>query len=256
MSDKTLSDGHRPNTLAEIESCQQELARAEERFRALKYHLLGRAYCAARALEDDVTAWGIFIEDKFWSGFKLQPTANDRHAPLKAVVQYVFSAQSKSRRKAASKYARALKGLGLTDETADQIAKRLRDEGGIEKLARTAAQADPKKIKKRRDAVDGNMKRHTRDTKTDRRSTRSTSRRHGGRDESKTCPEAGDTADSKRNTTRATLRLRDRVQTTVESLASGARVKIDARFIGLRRGRPRFVAFRLVEAERASKHSW
>ncbi|WP_426611352.1 hypothetical protein [Bradyrhizobium sp. McL0616] len=120
--------------MIELNRAKDEHLRLAEGYRVAEYKVMGEAMRIALTIEAD---------DDLKARFRKEMGARD---VVYAALIFVCAAETEPARKMASKRARALRYLveGL-NVSLDKISEAVAEHGGIEKLARLAAQAQPRK---------------------------------------------------------------------------------------------------------------
>jgi hypothetical protein len=128
--------------------CQDEISTMYSGFNTDRRRLIAKAYGVARGLQKNPQAWDKFREDDFWKKRTKKPSVDDRKAPLLHVMVFVFKAIDRTIYKRAAKYAAALKQYWGDKVPAQQVAAKIKKDGGIEKLYRdSAGSKSNKKVK-------------------------------------------------------------------------------------------------------------
>lgn len=125
--------------------CQAEISTLYNGFHKERRRLIADAYAIACGLENNPRAWGKFLEDPFWNARKKKPTIDDRAEPLLHVMVFVFKAIDRNIYKRAAKYAAALKRYWADDVPPREVAAKIKEDGGIEKLYQAPTANKPKK---------------------------------------------------------------------------------------------------------------
>jgi len=93
----------------------------------------------AAFVRDDQGAWIDFCRLDEWRQFKNRPTEAKPTDPLGYVLRYAIGFKGRAATKKVSKYRKALMGFFDDGVPQDQIASRIKEGGGLEKLARSRA---------------------------------------------------------------------------------------------------------------------
>jgi len=115
----------------QFERISKEYAEASEGYRAKLYAFAARCYKVGQGFKTRLDVFARFKEDAFWNDARQKPK-DDK--VMKAVVTFAMKAKSKHQMSRVSKTASVLESLAKQGVMANEVAKRLKDGGGIEKM--------------------------------------------------------------------------------------------------------------------------
>jgi hypothetical protein len=109
-------------------------------YRVRLYHEIARAYATANIVAEDEAEWANLCADKFWEDFDASPNERDRADAFRWVALRAVASADRASRQRASKLYCALQPLFEAGVGAAQVPDRIREAGGIEKMARANAE--------------------------------------------------------------------------------------------------------------------
>jgi hypothetical protein len=128
--------------------CREQIEKLEEGYQRGLYAALGVAYAIAWHLERHWEDWVAFVNDPFFLCFKKRPKPKKHRGEILLYVMYfVFDARSKQRRDRAWKYARALSIYNNEGVPSAEVAAKIEEDGGVERLCARAIKEQPRRRK-------------------------------------------------------------------------------------------------------------
>jgi hypothetical protein len=129
-----------------LADCRAEIDQIEETYHLELYRVLAKAYTVAWHLQHDFDDWKNFVKHPFWAQRKKKVRRDKDHDKvLRLVMIFVFNATSGARYDRAWKYARALEIYWSSDVLPEEVAEKIKGDGGIEAVYRMAVQKSPRR---------------------------------------------------------------------------------------------------------------
>lgn len=135
---KLASPSNNPTLLLKVygaakyfEKISDEYAVATDGYRAKLYEFAERCYEVGVGFKDRLDVFARFKENSFWDGARQKPK-DDK--VMKAVVMFAMKAMSKHHMSRVTKTASVLESLAKQGVKATEVANRLKEGGGIEKM--------------------------------------------------------------------------------------------------------------------------
>ncbi|RDL49742.1 hypothetical protein BLJAPNOD_00850 [Ensifer sp. M14] len=124
---------------SKLEALRENFAAIRSGYRKDLRRQLAAAYDLATFLQDDNSAWIEFCRLDTWENVRSRPRDTDPTNALAYVLRFAVGFSGRAATKKASKYLSALSGFLSEGVPPAEIERKIREGGGIEKLARADA---------------------------------------------------------------------------------------------------------------------
>lgn len=124
---------------SKLETLRENFAAIRSGYRKDLRRQLAEAYDLATFLQDDNSAWIDFCRLDAWQNVRSRPRDTDPTNTLGYVLRFAVGFNGRAATKKASKYLSALSGFFSEGVPPVEIERKIREGGGIEKLARADA---------------------------------------------------------------------------------------------------------------------